>query len=183
MWHLDFKATSIVILVRDVHYVALRFILYQAFWFIWCIFLKNILEKPSSPIIIESVCKGTSARIKWKSSFDGGLVHYFFIVALSDAHQIVGSDTIADKGDDQTHQTVVSIQKSSIRYTLYVFAKNNNGVTSSEPLICFTPKGTKFILWFSLIFSRSIHLLKKISCNISNIKAVLYGIIIFYVRL
>ena len=73
-------------------------------------------------------------------------MHYFFIVALSDAHQIVGSDTIADKGDDQTHQTVVSIQKSSIRYTLYVFAKNNNGVTSSEPLICFTPKGTKFIL-------------------------------------
>ncbi|XP_078310226.1 cell adhesion molecule CEACAM1-like isoform X2 [Crassostrea virginica] len=47
-------------------------------------------EKPSSPIIIESVCKGTSARIKWKSSFDGGPVHSFFIVALSDALQIVG---------------------------------------------------------------------------------------------
>ena len=92
------------------------------------------------------MCEGTSARIKWKSSFDGGPVHYFFIVALSDAHQIVGSDTIADKGDDQTHQTVVSFQKSSIRYTLYVFAKNNNGVASSEPLICITPKGKKYYI-------------------------------------
>nr|XP_022344647.1 hemicentin-1-like [Crassostrea virginica] len=98
-------------------------------------------EKPSSPIIIESVCEGTSARIKWKASFDGGPVQSFFIVALSDAHQIVGSDTIANKGDNQTYQTVVSFQKSSILYTLYVFAKNNNGVASSEPLICITPKG------------------------------------------
>ena len=160
---LVFKATSIVILVRDVHGVALGFIMYQALWFIWCIYLKIILEKPSSPIIIESVCEGTSARIKWKASFDGGPVQSFFIVALSDALQIVGSDTIANKGDDQTYQTVVSFQKSSILYTLYVFAKNNNGVASSEPLICITPKGKKYILWFSLISWRRIHLCKKIS--------------------
>lgn len=146
MWHLVFKATSIVILVRDVHDVALGFILYQAFWFIWCIYLKNILEKPSSPIIIKSVCEGTSARIKWKASFDGGPVQSFFVVALSDAHQIVGSDTIADKCDNQTHQSVVSFQKSSNLYTLYVFAKNNNGVASSEPLICITPKGKKYYI-------------------------------------
>lgn len=70
----------------------------------------------------------------------------FFVVALSDAHQIVGSDTIADKGDNQTHQSVVSFQKSSNLYTLYVFAKNNNGVASSEPLICITPKGKKYYI-------------------------------------
>lgn len=92
------------------------------------------------------MCEGTSAKIKWKASFDGGPVQSFFIVALSDAHQIVGSDTIANKGDNQTYQTVVSFQKSSILYTLYVFAKNNNGVASSEPLICITPKGKKYIL-------------------------------------
>nr|XP_022345367.1 hemicentin-1-like isoform X3 [Crassostrea virginica] len=97
-------------------------------------------EKPSPPTIIEAECEGTGARLKWKSSFDGGAVQFFFVVALSDTYKSSRSDIIRDKGENQTHQTVVPFLRPSVLYTFYVFAKNSIGVTLSEELNCTTLK-------------------------------------------
>ena len=113
------------------------------------IYILCILGKPTSPIIIEAICEETSARMKWKSSFNGGAMQFFFVVALSEAHQTVSSNTVRDKGENQTHQAVVPFLRPSVLYTFYVFAKNRHGVTSSDPLNCTTSNGNNLFKDFS----------------------------------
>ncbi|XP_078310218.1 contactin-5-like isoform X2 [Crassostrea virginica] len=102
--------------------------------------LVHILKqgKPASPIIIEAICAETSARMKWKSSFNGGAVQFFYVVALGEPGQTSISNIVTDKGENQTHQAVVPFLRPSVLYTFYVFAKNRHGVTSSDPLNCTT---------------------------------------------
>ena len=100
-----------------------------------------ITVKPSSPIITEAICEETSARIKWKSSFDGGAVQSFFVAAFGDTYKSSHSDIITDKGENQTHQAVVPFLQPSALYTFYVFAKNSIGDTISEKVNCTTLKG------------------------------------------
>ena len=111
-----------------------------------------VLGKPASPIIIEAICAETSARMKWKSSFNGGAVQFFFVVALGEAGQTSSSNIVTDKGENQTHQAVVPFLRPSVLYTFYVFAKNRHGVTSSDLLNCTTSNGKKFVFihtkWF-----------------------------------
>ncbi|XP_078331732.1 cell adhesion molecule Dscam2-like isoform X2 [Crassostrea virginica] len=143
-------------------------------------------EKPSPPTIIEAECEGTGAKIKWKSSFDGGADQFFFVVALSDTYKASRSDIINDKGENQTHQTVVPFLRPSVLYTFYVFAKNSIGATLSEEVNCTTLKdiqttsntrnqtwevvgsvaGVLVVLMLSIVLSCFVHRHFTLICNI-----------------
>ena len=87
------------------------------------------------------MCYVTSARIKWQSSYDGGTLQSFFVVALGEAYQSSRSDVIKDNGEHEIHQAIVPFLHPSSLYKFYVYAKNKYGVTLSEAQNCTTLKG------------------------------------------
>ena len=87
------------------------------------------------------MCYVTRARIKWKSSYDGGTLQSFFVVALGDTYQSSRSDVIEDDGENKIHHATVPFLHPSSLYTFYVYAKNKYGVTLSEAQNCTTLKG------------------------------------------
>nr|XP_022303134.1 titin-like isoform X2 [Crassostrea virginica] len=96
--------------------------------------------KPKAPTAIEVMCYVTTARIKWKSSYDGGTLQSFFVVALGDTYQSSRSDVIEDDGENKVHHATVPFLYPSSLYTFYVYAKNKYGVTLSEAQNCTTLK-------------------------------------------
>lgn len=100
-----------------------------------------ILGKPDIPTISEVVCEVKQARVKWKSSFNGGDSQTFTVVALNGIYKESESYTVEDKGENVIHSTFVQNLQPSTTYLFYVSAINSHGVSFSKSINCTTVKG------------------------------------------
>lgn len=95
-------------------------------------------RKPTMPIIEKSYCEVTRAKIQWTSSFNGGDIQFFTVIALNSQQQQSKSDNISDKGENEVHSTYVQNLQPSTTYVFYVSAQNRHGLSSSEHISCTT---------------------------------------------
>lgn len=93
------------------------------------------------PIIEKSYCEETRAKVQWKSSFNGGAIQLFTVIALNSQQQQIKSDNISDRGKNKIHFTYVQNLQPSTTYVFYVSAQNSHGLSSSEHISCTTKEG------------------------------------------
>lgn len=111
------------------------------------------------PIIEKSYCEVTRAKIQWTSSFNGGDIQFFTVIALNSQQQQSKSDNISDKGENEVHSTYVQNLQPSTTYVFYVSAQNRHGLSSSEHISCTTKEGKHSISIYPLIY-----LILKLKC-------------------
>ena len=100
------------------------------------------IGKPDSPKSIEVICDVKRARVKWKSSFNGGDPQTFTAFAMNGQHE-THSQPLPDKGQNQIHQTFLENLQPSLTYVFYVSARNSHGNSSSDIKSCAMLKGIR----------------------------------------
>ena len=85
------------------------------------------IGKPDSPKSIEVTCDVKRARVKWKSSFNGGDPQMFTAFAIN-GQQGTHSQTLPDRGENEIHETFVENLQPSLTYVFYVSARNSQRV-------------------------------------------------------
>nr|XP_022317747.1 hemicentin-2-like [Crassostrea virginica] len=98
-------------------------------------------RKPDSPKSIEVICDVKRARVKWKSSFNGGDPQMFTAFAIN-GQQGTHSQTLPDRGENEIHETFVENLQPSLTYVFYVSARNSHGHSSSDIKSCAMLKET-----------------------------------------
>lgn len=96
---------------------------------------------PEEPTIFEIVCEETRAKVRWKSSFNGGNTQTFTVTAMYGQYKKIESNTISDQGENKIHSAYIQNLQPSTRYVLYVSARNRHGSISSENATCTTLTG------------------------------------------
>lgn len=93
------------------------------------------------PIIEQSYCEVTRAKIQWRSSFNGGAIQFFTVIALNSKQQQIKSENISDNGENEIHSIEVQNLQPSTTYVFYVSAQNKHGLSSSKHISCTTKEG------------------------------------------
>ena len=119
------------------------------------------IGKPDSPKSIEVTCEVKRARVKWKSSFNGGDPQMFIAFAIN-GQQGTHSKTLPDRGEDESYETFVENLQPSLTYVFYVFARNSHGNSSSDIKSCAMFKGIPYFIQNLFCYS------KKSTTNIST---------------
>nr|XP_022302484.1 uncharacterized protein LOC111110319 isoform X2 [Crassostrea virginica] len=96
---------------------------------------------PDSPKSIEVICDVKHARVKWRSSFNGGDPQTFTAFAINGQRE-THSQPLPDKGQNQIHQTFLENLQPSLTYVFYVSARNSHGNSSSDMKSCAMLKET-----------------------------------------
>nr|XP_022313604.1 B-cell receptor CD22-like [Crassostrea virginica] len=98
-------------------------------------------RKPDSPKSIEVICDVKRARVKWKSSFNGGDPQTFTAFAIN-GQKGTHSHPLPDRGENEIHETFVENLQPSLTYVFYVSARNSHGNSSSDIKSCAMLKET-----------------------------------------
>ena len=98
------------------------------------------IGKPDSPKSIEVICDVKRARVKWKSSFNGGDPQTFTAFAIN-GQKGTHSHPLPDRGENEIHETFVENLQPSLTYVFYVSARNSHGNSSSDIKSCAMLKG------------------------------------------
>nr|XP_022323486.1 hemicentin-2-like isoform X4 [Crassostrea virginica] len=97
-------------------------------------------RSPDSPQIEEIKCNVRSAKVFWKSPFNGGDSQTFQALAINNQQEVSQSENITDSGENLIHGTQLGNLQPSTQYVFYVRAQNRHGNTSSEKRECTTLK-------------------------------------------
>lgn len=95
------------------------------------------------------------------SSFNGGDIQFFTVIALNSQQQQSTSDIISDNGENEIHSTYVQNLQPSTTYVFYVSAQNRHGLSSSENITCTTKEGKHSISCYPIMY-----LILKIICGL-----------------
>lgn len=121
-------------LIKNGSYVL---IFYMLIFFFESIFISFITGSPDKPRNIEVICDKASAKVQWKSSFNGGDPQSFTIEINGQGETSI-YDGIPDTGENKIHTSYVQNLRPSTAYVFYISAQNQHGNSSSTKSTCKT---------------------------------------------
>nr|XP_022287393.1 hemicentin-1-like isoform X3 [Crassostrea virginica] len=133
---------------------------------------------PNSPRNVNIICSVKSAKIQWRSSFNGGVTQTFKALVIFKQGLVSQSEVINDYGENVIHNTQFTNLQPTTKYTFYVVAQNKHGNSSSEgrecttleeprnqaPLIAASTLGSVGLVVFILVAVFCFH--RRYTCNL-----------------
>lgn len=104
-------------------------------------FSFNFLGTPDSPRMVEITCSVKTAKIQWRSSFNGGATQTFKALVFFEQRLVSQSQIMNDYGENVIHNAQLTNLQPTTKYAFYIVAKNKCGNSSSERRECTTLEG------------------------------------------
>ena len=131
--------------------------------------LKFIVDQPIVPVVVNVVCKITSAVVLWKPEFNGGSNQEFYVQhwRISQSSHPMLSPSIPDPGVPADLQYTVNNLVPETLYTFQIIIRHNYGNAFTKSVNCTTDHSMYDVVYI-LMEKRNCALLKT-NLNI-NIK-------------
>ena len=108
-------------------------------------FSFNFLGTPDRPRIVKIACSVNTAKIQWRSSFNGGVTQTFKALVIFEQQLVSQSQIINDYGENVIHNTELTKLQPTTKYAFYIVVQNKCGNSSSEIRECTTLEGMSII--------------------------------------
>ena len=106
---------------------------------------KYVLGTPDRPRNVEIACSVNTAKIQWRSSFNGGVTQTFKALVIFEQRLVSQSQIINDYGENVIHNTELTNLQPTTKYAFYIVAQNKCGNSSSKRRECTTLEGMSII--------------------------------------
>ena len=110
---------------------------------------KFILDQPTAPIVVNVVCKTTSAVVLWRSEFNGGSKQEFYVQywRISQSSSSTLSPSIPDPGLTSDLQYTVNNFLPETLYIFQIITRNDYGDAFTKSVNCTTDQSMHYVVY------------------------------------